>query len=78
MSDLGATVVTPQLRPEDADMELRPWVDPADFNPGYLARGVHLLPRQGDRDPWRNGLSYWVEKETLPRADLDDGTLGFR
>jgi len=78
MRDLGATVVMPQLRPEDADMELRPWVDPADFNPGYLARGVHLLPRQGDRDPWRNGLSYWVEKETLPRADLDDGTLGFR
>jgi cation diffusion facilitator CzcD-associated flavoprotein CzcO len=73
----GASVVVPALRPEDAAMALRPWVDPDDFNPGYLARSVHLLPRQGDRDPWRNGLSYEVEKAALPTADLDDGTLRF-
>jgi cation diffusion facilitator CzcD-associated flavoprotein CzcO len=74
----GASVVVPALRPQDAAMVLRPWVDPDDFNPGYLARSVHLLPRQGDRDPWRNGLSYEVERQALPEADLDDGTLHFR
>jgi cation diffusion facilitator CzcD-associated flavoprotein CzcO len=77
MRELGASVVTPVLRPEDGAMALRPWVDPDDFNPGYLARSVHLLPRQGDHDPWRNGLSYEVEKTALPQIDLDDGTLRF-
>jgi len=58
-------------------MKLLPWVDPDDFNPGYLARSLDLLPQQGDRDPWQNGLAYWVEKESLPMADLDDGSLRY-
>jgi hypothetical protein len=58
-------------------MELRPWVDPDNFNPGYLARGLHLLPQQGDRDPWRHTQDYWTEKNELPAADLDDGALTF-
>ncbi len=45
----GAAVVTPTLRPQDKGMTLLPWVDPQNFNPGYLARGMHLLPKQGDR-----------------------------
>ena len=43
---------SPQLRPEDEDMELRPWVDPDNFNPGYLTRSMHLMPKQGDHQPW--------------------------
>jgi cation diffusion facilitator CzcD-associated flavoprotein CzcO len=77
MHSRGATVVVPTLRPQDATMTLRPWVDPDDFNPGYLNRSAHLLPRQGDRDPWRNGLSFEAEKVALPQADLDDGALHF-
>jgi cation diffusion facilitator CzcD-associated flavoprotein CzcO len=77
MQTLGATAVTPMLREQDVDMVLRPWVDPMDFNPGYLQRSLPLLPRQGDHDPWRNGMSYWQEKENLPLADLGDGTLHF-
>jgi cation diffusion facilitator CzcD-associated flavoprotein CzcO len=78
MDELGAKVVTPRLRPEDADMPRLPWVDPENFNPGYLTRSLHLLPRQGDRDPWRHTQDYWVEKDDLPAADLDDGALEFR
>ncbi len=77
MQTLGATAVTPALRGEDVDMALRPWVDPMDFNPGYLLRSLPLLPKQGDHDPWRNGMTYSQEKESLPMADLGDGTLHF-
>jgi len=77
MDERGAAAVTPTLRPDDADMTLLPWVDPENFNPGYLMRGLHLLPQQGDREPWRHKQNYWVEKDELPAADLDDGTLVF-
>jgi cation diffusion facilitator CzcD-associated flavoprotein CzcO len=75
MEARGAAVVTPTLRAEDRDMTLRPWVDPENFNPGYLTRGMDRLPKQGDRMPWRHTQDYWSEKDELPVADLDDGTL---
>jgi cation diffusion facilitator CzcD-associated flavoprotein CzcO len=77
MESFGVDVVTPRLRSEDADMALMPWVNPEDFNPGYMNRSVHLLAQQGSREPWRNELSYDVEKVTLPLVDFDDGTLLF-
>ena len=43
MAALGASTVTPQLRPEDADMPILPWFDPENFNPGYLMRSADLL-----------------------------------
>ena len=75
MRQRGATVVTPALRDEDAGMPLLPWVDPENFNPGYLTRSLHLLPKQGDHDPWRHTQDYWLEKDELPAVDLDDGAL---
>ena len=78
MDNRGTTMVTPVLRDGDADMELLPWVEPENFNPGYLARGMHLMPRQGDREPWQHSQDYWTDKDTLPAADLDDGTLEYR
>ena len=78
MDELGASTVTPALRPEDADMTLLPWVEPDNFNPGYLTRSMHLMPKQGDHDPWRHTQDYWTEKDELPSADLDDGALTFR
>jgi len=75
MEELGASVVTPRLRPEDEGMDLLPWVDPEDFNPGYLMRALHLMPKQGPYEPWRFTQDYWTEKDTFPVADLDDGTL---
>ena len=71
----GAHAVVPALRAEDEAMALAPWVDPENFNPGYMARGVARLPRQGDHPPWLHSQDYWTEKDELPRADLDDGTL---
>jgi cation diffusion facilitator CzcD-associated flavoprotein CzcO len=77
MDARGTEVVVPQLRGEDADIALLPWIDPENFNPGYIRRGIHLLPKQGDRDPWRNTQDYWLDKDLLPSWDLDDGALAF-
>ena len=78
MKQKGAKRVTPSLRPEDAGMPLLPWIDPENFNPGYLMRGTHLLPKRGDKKEWQHTQDYWVEKDALPAADLDDGCLLFR
>jgi cation diffusion facilitator CzcD-associated flavoprotein CzcO len=75
MRDKDATMVVPTLRPEDAGMEQRPWIDPENFNAGYVMRSQHLLFRQGDRGPWTHLLEHEQEREALPKADLDDGTL---
>jgi cation diffusion facilitator CzcD-associated flavoprotein CzcO len=73
MKQIGASKVTPALRPEDKDMPLLPWIDPANFNPRYLLRGMHLLPKRGDKPEWQHTQDYWTEKDQFPAADLDDG-----
>ena len=73
----GLGSVVPQLRLEDKNMTLAPWVRPDNFNPGYLARSMHQLPRQGDRAPWVHLQDYRREKDELPVAPLDDGSLIF-
>jgi cation diffusion facilitator CzcD-associated flavoprotein CzcO len=70
MDDLGVRKVTPQLRPEDADMQLGSWIDPENFNPGYLMRSQHLMPKRGDKPEWQHTQDYMAEKDTLPVADL--------
>ncbi|MBL8701238.1 MAG: NAD(P)/FAD-dependent oxidoreductase [Alphaproteobacteria bacterium] len=72
MKATGAGQVMPMLRPEDADMKLGPWVDPENFNPGYIMRQQHLLPRRGDKPEWQHLHDYWAEKDQLPAIDLTD------
>ncbi len=57
-------------------MTLGPWVESENFNPGYIMRGIHLLPKCGDKIEWRHTHDYWEDKHTIPHADLD-GTLRF-
>jgi monooxygenase len=79
MDERGATVVTPVLRSGEDTMPTRPWTDPADFNPGYLMRSIDQVPRQGDRLPWRGtDLGFLEERDILPAADFEDGTLSFK
>ncbi len=75
MQQKGANVVTPQLREEDNDMQPRPFVEPENFNAGYLTREMHIMPKQGDREPWVFSQDYYQEKKTIPNTDLEDGTL---
>jgi cation diffusion facilitator CzcD-associated flavoprotein CzcO len=75
MDERGAHRVVPALRPDDADMELSSWIDPDNFNPGYMMRSVHLMPRRGDRSEWQHTQDYWTERDVFPAIDLDDGCL---
>lgn len=69
------TSVRVALRPEDADMKLEPWLDEEVFNPGYIKRDVHLLPKGGDKEEWRSSQDYWLEKDVLPHVDLTDAVF---
>jgi cation diffusion facilitator CzcD-associated flavoprotein CzcO len=78
MRDKGATMVTPALRQEEADMPLLSFADPDNFNAGYVMRTQHLLYKRGDHEPWTHLLEHEQERDILPKADLDDGTLTYR
>ncbi len=56
-------------------MALQPWIGPENFNPGYVTRGVHLLPKCGDKPEWQHTHDYWIDRDAFPAIDLDDGTL---
>ena len=78
MRDKGAAMVTPALRQEEADMPLLSFADPDNFNAGYVMRTQHLLYKRGDREPWVHLLEHEQERDLLPKADLDDGSLVYR
>lgn len=75
MQKKGTQKVSVALRPEDRDMPLLPWIDTENFNPGYLMRGMHLLPKRGDKPEWQHSQDYWKEKDELPEIDLDDSAF---
>jgi cation diffusion facilitator CzcD-associated flavoprotein CzcO len=77
MDAKGAKKVVPQLRPQDAGMKIGPWMEPDNFNPNYLMRSQHLMPKAGDKPEWKHDQDYWLEKDILPIADLDDGCLTY-
>ena len=71
MDQKGAAKVTVALRPEDAGMPRMPWMDPENFNPGYLMREMHKMPKRGDKPQWQHTQDYWAERDELPKVDLD-------
>ena len=75
MDELGTSQCTARLREEDMGMESRPWI--VDFSAGYMQRVMHLFPKQGDRDPWRNTQNYTLDKKMIRHAPLEDGALIF-
>jgi hypothetical protein len=75
MEKKGAFRVTVALRPEDEDMPLLPWIDTDNFNPGYMLRGMHLLPKRGDKPEWAHTQDYWKEKDEIAAIDLDDAAF---
>jgi cation diffusion facilitator CzcD-associated flavoprotein CzcO len=75
MAATGNRQCTPRLREADRGMQARPWIE--DFSAGYMQRVMHLFPKQGDRDPWRNTQNYALDKKMIRRAPLEDGALVF-
>ena len=56
-------------------MPAKPLIEEENFNAGYIMRKIHLFPKQGDREPWVYSQDYYQEKDQIPKADLEDGTL---
>jgi hypothetical protein len=46
------------LRDEDADMELLLWFGTEEFNPGYMMRSLHLVPKRGNKTDWQHTQDY--------------------
>jgi monooxygenase len=75
MESTGTRTVLPRLRPQDNTMPELPWI--RDFTAGYMQRMMHLLPHQGDREPWVNTQNFFKDRKMLRKAPVDDGVLTF-
>ncbi|WP_375690064.1 flavin-containing monooxygenase [Pseudooceanicola sp. LIPI14-2-Ac024] len=77
MQETQKARVTPRLREGERDMPLYDWADEEDFNPGYLLRGQHLLPKRGAGNDWRLNQDYWTEKDEFAAIDFDDEVFAY-
>ena len=59
------------LRPQDAGLPRLPWVDPENFNPGYLMRALDLMPKRLARPEWQHSQDYASDRKSFPSIDLD-------
>ncbi len=78
MQKKGVKKVEVTLRPEDRDMKIGPWMEPDNFNPNYLMRAQHLMPKAGDKRDWQHTQDYWRERDELPKIDLNGAEFRYR
>ena len=57
------------------DAPVLPWLDAENFNPGYMLRGMDLLPKRLDKPEWQHSQDYWVEKDEIPKTNFDDAAF---
>jgi monooxygenase len=75
MTETGTEICVPRLRPSDAAMTPRPWID--HLTSGYIRRAADHLPKQGDREPWNNPQDYAEDRKAFRSAPVDDGVMQF-
>ena len=71
MDTKGVKRVDVALRDEDHNMPLGDWIEPDNFNPSYLMRGIKSMPQRGDKPEWRHNQDYWAERDQIPATDLE-------
>lgn len=71
MQRRGWASATPRRDPSVAE---QPFLD---FSSGYITRALAMLPKQGDRKPWRLYQNYLLDWLTLRLGRVDDGHLQF-
>ncbi|MCA0319301.1 MAG: NAD(P)/FAD-dependent oxidoreductase [Proteobacteria bacterium] len=74
----GLSAVEAALRPDEVGASRKPWGDEENFNPGYLMRGMHLLPKAGPGSDWQHSQDYWADKDAFPAIDLGDPVFVYR
>jgi len=75
MRATGTRICRPTLRPGDAAMPERRWIE--NFSAGYMERVMYLFPRQGDREPWINPQNFARDKKMFRKSPVDDGVMIF-
>lgn len=75
MDENGVKQVTPTIPANLKDMEIGGWIQEEDFNPNYLQRSLHLMPKAGNHPDWQHTQDYWREKDEIPKLDLDTEAL---
>ena len=70
MDEQGVESVTPVLGAEEHNMPRLDWIDEDNFNPNYLKRAMHLMPKSGESRDWQHTQDYWREKDEFPEIDL--------
>lgn len=70
MRRTGASQVEVALAAEEERLPKSPWIDPEDFNPGYLRRSQHLLPKALSVHPWRHSQDYAMDCKQFPIIDF--------
>jgi cation diffusion facilitator CzcD-associated flavoprotein CzcO len=73
MDERNMRQCTPRLREADRHMQSRPFID--NFSSSYIQRALHLMPKQGDREPWLNTQDYRRDLKMVRRGALEDGVL---
>jgi hypothetical protein len=73
MERKGYAVATPRY--DEVGVASTPLLD---LSSGYVQRAVHLLPRQGQRAPWRVVQSYAHDLAVMRLGRIDDGRLELR
>ena len=61
-------------RKRDPAIEEMPWLD---FSSGYVQRALPVLPKQGNKRPWKLYQNYALDMVTLRFGAIDDGTMEF-
>ena len=71
MHEKNAHRIEVQFRPEDEGMDILPWIESDNFNPGYLMRALDKMPRRGGKPEWRHNQDYWAERIEFPAIDFE-------
>ncbi|MFN0025500.1 MAG: flavin-containing monooxygenase [Parvularculaceae bacterium] len=72
MDKTGADIAMPVN--DDPSLKREPFLP---LTSGYIQRAAERLPKQGDRDPWRNPQSYFRDILVLRHGKIDDGVMRF-
>lgn len=78
MDKKGVAVVTVEPSPQDVELETSGFVSDENFNPNYVKRGLHLLPKSGAKPEWQHSQDYWSDKNTFPAIDLNGAEFAYR
>ena len=69
---MDATGARVAIARRDSNIAEKPFLD---FTSGYVQRALALLPKQGERRPWRLYQNYLLDLLTLRFGKIEDGTL---